>query len=145
VVWWGGVCGGVGVWCGGVGVSWWWGCGVWWGGCVLVVGVWGVVGWVCLGGGGVGGGVGSLALEHSKDCTLCDFGHLQFISLFLHFVYALFLFSTSLSDYYNHLSKAVTPKRVDAVATCKNNAQYFLFFLTYYYSFRRKSQTRYKT
>jgi hypothetical protein len=63
-VWWGVWCGGV---CGGVGV----GCRVWWG-------VWCVVGWVCLGGGGVGGGVGSLALEHSKVCTLCDFGHLQF-------------------------------------------------------------------
>jgi hypothetical protein len=58
VVWWGGwwggwcgvVCGGV---CGGVCglVGWsvyWGGCGVWWG-------VWCVVGWVCLGGGGMGG------------------------------------------------------------------------------------------
>jgi hypothetical protein len=25
------------------------------------------------------GGGGLLALEHSKVCTLCDFGHLQFI------------------------------------------------------------------
>jgi hypothetical protein len=58
VVWW---CGGVGVWvCGGVGCV---GCG----GCGVVV-VW----WV-----------GSpLALEHSKVCTLCDFGHLQLIYIF---------------------------------------------------------------
>jgi hypothetical protein len=39
------------------------------------------------GGGGLGvvwtvGGVGSsLALEHSKVCTQCDFGHLQFLFL----------------------------------------------------------------
>jgi hypothetical protein len=34
--------------------------------------VWGVVVW--------GAGAGSpLALEHSKVCTLCDFGHLQFL------------------------------------------------------------------
>jgi hypothetical protein len=66
---WGG-CGGVGVWwCGGgVVVGCWGGCGgvgcvvVWW---------WGV--WWC------GGGGSPLALEHSKVCTLCDFGHLQFV------------------------------------------------------------------
>jgi hypothetical protein len=59
VVW---VCGGVGVW-GVVGVVvWWvWGCGV------------------CGGMGGCGGGGWfPLAFEHSKVCTLCDFGHLQF-------------------------------------------------------------------
>jgi hypothetical protein len=56
---------------------------VWDGGCG--------VGW-CVGWGGVGVGVvcvgrGSpLALEHSKVCTLCDFGHLQFILLF-YFIY----------------------------------------------------------
>jgi hypothetical protein len=44
----------VGVGCGGVG-------------CVMV---WGVC--------GVGEGGLSFALEHSKVCTLCDFGHLQF-------------------------------------------------------------------
>jgi hypothetical protein len=44
---------GVGVGCGGVG-------------CVMVRGV-------C----GVGEGGLSFALEHSKVCTLCDFGHLQ--------------------------------------------------------------------
>jgi hypothetical protein len=44
----------------------------------------GCVGGVCVGLGGVmcvgvGAGAGSpLALEHSKVCTLCDFGHLQF-------------------------------------------------------------------
>jgi hypothetical protein len=68
VVWW---CGGLGgvvvyrVWvCGGVGGVGLW--GVWW-----VWWVWWV--WVC-------GGVGwfPLAFEHSKVCTLCDFGHLQF-------------------------------------------------------------------
>jgi hypothetical protein len=62
----GGRCGGV--WGGGVGgVGVWW-CGVWGGG----VGVW----WGVYGGRGVGGS--PLALEHSKVCTLCDFGHLQF-------------------------------------------------------------------
>jgi hypothetical protein len=56
VVGWGGVCGvGWGVWGGGVWVL----CGV----CVLA---------------GAGGRF-PLALEHSKVCTLCDFGHLQFI------------------------------------------------------------------
>jgi hypothetical protein len=55
-----------------------WGCrtvGVWWcGGCG---GVWGVG---C--GGGGGGGWFPFAFEHSKVCTLCDFGHLQFFKLF---------------------------------------------------------------
>jgi hypothetical protein len=64
---WGVGGGGVCVWaCGGV-----WVCvGVWWGVgvCVRVVGC----GCVCL------GGRSPLALEHSKVCTLCDFGHLQF-------------------------------------------------------------------
>jgi hypothetical protein len=68
-VWWCIGFGGVVVWgCTGVVV---WGCG----GCGGVGGVVGVVGvvWVC-------GGVGwfPLAFEHSKVCTLCDFGHLQF-------------------------------------------------------------------
>jgi hypothetical protein len=101
-LWW---CGGVGcgVWgcggCGGVvGVGVWWvwgvGCVVVWVG-VVVWGVWGV--WVCGGvvvwvgvglwgvwwcggcGGGGGGGWFPLAFEHSKVCTLCDFGHLQFM------------------------------------------------------------------
>jgi hypothetical protein len=66
-------------------VVWW----VWWCGCVEL---WGCD---CVGGGGLGGGgvvgvvgvvgvgvwgVGwfPLAFEHSKVCTLCDFGHLQF-------------------------------------------------------------------
>jgi hypothetical protein len=76
------VCGGGGVRRvrGGVGVGWW----VW---------VWGVGRWVC----GVGCRVGCrvvwcgggrgvcvrgspFALEHSKVCTLCDFGHLQFLN-----------------------------------------------------------------
>jgi hypothetical protein len=35
------------------------------------------VGCVWCGGGGL-----SFALEHSKVCTLCDFGHLQFFILF---------------------------------------------------------------
>jgi hypothetical protein len=59
------VCGGMGG-CGGVGV---YGCGhvvVW--GC-RTVGVW----WC-------GGGWFPLAFEHSKVCTLCDFGHLQFFN-----------------------------------------------------------------
>jgi hypothetical protein len=49
----------------GGGVGWVWGVV----GCVMVWGVCGVreLG-VCL----------SFALEHSKVCTLCDFGHLQF-------------------------------------------------------------------
>jgi hypothetical protein len=50
---------------GGVGVWGFW--GVWW--CGVCGGVGGVV--VC------GGGGSPLALEHSKVCTLCDFGHLQ--------------------------------------------------------------------
>jgi hypothetical protein len=68
-VWWCGGCGGVWVWwCGGFG-----GVGLW--GCGGVVGV-GCVGvWVC-----GGWGCSPLALEHSKVCTLCDFGHLQFIN-----------------------------------------------------------------
>jgi hypothetical protein len=43
-----------------------------------VGGVWEV--WWCggCGGGCVGCGGSPLALEHSKVCTLCDFGHLQF-------------------------------------------------------------------
>jgi hypothetical protein len=45
-------------------------------------GVWGCVGGVVgvVGGCGGCGGVGGfpLAFEHSKVCTLCDFGHLQF-------------------------------------------------------------------
>jgi hypothetical protein len=44
--------------------------------------VWGCMGVGVWGRGCVGGcgGVGSpLALEHSKVCTLCDFGHLQFL------------------------------------------------------------------
>jgi hypothetical protein len=64
------------------GMGWWW--GGWW--VVWVVwgggGVGGVVVWGVWWGGGVvvwGAGAGSpLALEHSKVCTLCDFGHLQF-------------------------------------------------------------------
>jgi hypothetical protein len=50
-------------------------CGVWGLVCVCgrVVGCVCVV-CVCLG----GGGRSPLALEHSKVCTLCDFGHLQF-------------------------------------------------------------------
>jgi hypothetical protein len=63
-VWRGGVvlCGGV---CGGLGVV---GCGVCCGGVGCLV-----VGCVWCGEGGL-----SFALEHSKVCTLCDFGHLQF-------------------------------------------------------------------
>jgi hypothetical protein len=45
-------------WCRGCG-----GVGVWWCGCVVM---WG--GWLVL------------AFEHSKVCTLCDFGHLQFLN-----------------------------------------------------------------
>jgi hypothetical protein len=42
------------------------------------VGVWGCGGvGVC--GGVCGGGGGPIAFEHSKVCTLCDFGHLQFL------------------------------------------------------------------
>jgi hypothetical protein len=41
-------------------------------GCVMV---WGVC--------GVGEGGLSFALEHSKVCTLCDFGHLQFFYFIL--------------------------------------------------------------
>jgi hypothetical protein len=49
---------------------------------VVVWVVWGVVGgvgvwWGVVGVCGCGGG-SPLALEHSKVCTLCDFGHLQF-------------------------------------------------------------------
>jgi hypothetical protein len=47
----------------------WGGCGVWWGGVCDGVGCV----WCAVGGGGL-----SFALEHSKVCTLCDFGHLQF-------------------------------------------------------------------
>jgi hypothetical protein len=88
VVWrvWG--CGGVVVWgCGsvvvvvveGVGGAGLW--GVWWcggpGGAVGGVRCGGCGGvWGC--GGVVGGGWFPLAFEHSKVCTLCDFGHLQF-------------------------------------------------------------------
>jgi hypothetical protein len=64
--------GGVGVWsCGGVMV---WGVGVW--GCGGCGGCGGVGVWGC-------GGVGwfPLAFEHSKVCTLCDFGHLQFLQI----------------------------------------------------------------
>jgi hypothetical protein len=57
-------CGGCGV---GVGVGGGVGGGVWWGG------VCDGVGCVWCGEGGL-----SFALEHSKVCTLCDFGHLQF-------------------------------------------------------------------
>jgi hypothetical protein len=41
--------------------------------------------WWCGSGvcGGVGGGGSPLALEHSKVCTLCDFGHLQFLNFWL--------------------------------------------------------------
>jgi hypothetical protein len=63
-------------WCGGVcGLVW---CGVWgvWGG--VCGGVWDGVVCVCVWG---RGGRFSLALEHSKVCTLCDFGHLQFIDM----------------------------------------------------------------
>jgi hypothetical protein len=46
------------------------------GGCVVV--------WLCGSVGGVVGVVGvgwfPLAFEHSKVCTLCDFGHLQFVN-----------------------------------------------------------------
>jgi hypothetical protein len=69
------VCGGMG----GCGVWWVWGCGEC-GGVGYVV-VWVGVGvyWFCgVGGVGVWGGGGPLAFEHSKVCTLCDFGHLQF-------------------------------------------------------------------
>jgi hypothetical protein len=46
-------------------------------GCVVGCGVYsGVWGWVGVSGGGAGSS--PLALEHSKVCTLCDFGHLQF-------------------------------------------------------------------
>jgi hypothetical protein len=48
----------------------------WVGVCGRVVGC---VGVVCVGVSGGGGGRFPLALEHSKVCTLCDFGHLQFI------------------------------------------------------------------
>jgi hypothetical protein len=64
---WGGVCGGG---CGGVGCC---VCGVGWG--VWGGGVWVLCG-VCVWAGA--GGRFPLALEHSKVCTLCDFGHLQF-------------------------------------------------------------------
>jgi hypothetical protein len=47
---------------------------------VGVVGVLGVVGVVGVGGCGGCGGWFPLAFEHSKVCTLCDFGHLQFIN-----------------------------------------------------------------
>jgi hypothetical protein len=56
-----------------------WGCG----GCGGCVGCGGCGGCGGVGGvGGVGGGgVGwfPLAFEHSKVCSLCDFGHLQFL------------------------------------------------------------------
>jgi hypothetical protein len=75
---WGGGCVGCGVLCV---------CGVWrvvcggccgcgWGGVVGRVDVGCGVWWVFW---GAGGGL-TLALEHSKVCTLCDFGHLQFLS-----------------------------------------------------------------
>jgi hypothetical protein len=78
-VWWDGVWwGGWGVGCSGVGVGWWWG-GL---ACGGVCGGVGVVGCCRVCGGVVcewcGGGGLSFALEHSKVCTLCDFGHLQF-------------------------------------------------------------------
>jgi hypothetical protein len=44
-------------------------------GLLVGVGVWGVGVWGC---GGCGGWFPH-AIEHSKVCTLCDFGHLQFI------------------------------------------------------------------
>jgi hypothetical protein len=53
-------------WCGVCGV---WGCGGVGGGVVVGWGGW-VGGWWLL---------FSLAFEHSKVCTLCDLGHLQFI------------------------------------------------------------------
>jgi hypothetical protein len=72
--------GGVGLWgcgeCGGVVGVGLWGCG----GCGGVVGVGGFGGlgvWWC-----GGGGWFPLALIHSKVCTLCDFGHLQFLFLY---------------------------------------------------------------
>jgi hypothetical protein len=67
------VVGCVGVVCVGVGWDGGW-CGVWGvgvGGCVCGR-VMECVGVVCL------GGRSPLALEHSKVCTMCDFGHLQF-------------------------------------------------------------------
>jgi hypothetical protein len=41
--------------------------------------VWGVVVWWWCG----GGGWFPFAFEHSKVCTLCDFGHLQFYVILL--------------------------------------------------------------
>jgi hypothetical protein len=71
VVW--GVVGVVGVGGGGVG------CVVVWVG-VVVWGVWWCGGWGCSGVGWVvGWWLFPLAFEHSKVCTLCDLGHLQFI------------------------------------------------------------------
>jgi hypothetical protein len=55
------------------------GCGV---GCGVYSGVWG---WV--GVSGWEGGSSPLALEHSKVCTLCDFGHLQFLQMFMYIWY----------------------------------------------------------
>jgi hypothetical protein len=70
-LWWVWGCGG----CGGVGGVVVWGCGGM-GGCGGV-GLWGCGGlvvWGCGGGGGF-----PFAFEHSKVCTLCDFGQLQFL------------------------------------------------------------------
>jgi hypothetical protein len=61
-------------------------------------------------GGGVVGGWFPLAFEHSKVCTLCDFGHLQFIDfskidfepLYVYLVYLqqLFIYSLKCNHYF---------------------------------------------
>jgi hypothetical protein len=60
--------------------------------------VWGVWGGGC-GGVGVWGGF-PLAFEHSKVCTLCDFGHLQFLL----FITDFYIFEESLTLFYAKMS-----------------------------------------